>query len=103
MVPGQEISTFDTELGCIGCSVCWDHFTPEHARALFLKGTDIFPNPTASAEYPLVHAHNGYANCAFIVTAQTSADPLFTRIIGRNGQVLATADPEKGMPLPGWT
>lgn len=99
MVPGQEIPVFSTELGRIGCSICWDRFMPEHARVLFMQGADIVLNPTASAEYPLDQAHNGYSNCAFIVTAQTTADPNLTRITGRTGQVLATADPEKGYAL----
>lgn len=98
-VPGREIPTFDTELGRLGCSICWDRFMPEHARVLFMKNADIILNPTASGEYPLKEAHNGYSNAAFIVTAQTTENPELTRITGRNGQVLATADPQKGYAI----
>ena len=99
MVPGQEIGTFDTELGRIGCSICWDRFFPEHHRLLFLQNTDIVLNPTASGKYPLVQAHNGYPNSAYIVTAQTTNDPTLTRITDRLGNVIATADPKKGYAI----
>lgn len=99
LVPGEEIRTCDTELGRIGFSICWDRFFPEHARVLFMKGADIVLNPTASADYPINEAHNGYANAAIIVTAQTTADHTLTRITGRRGQVLATADPVKGYAI----
>lgn len=97
--PGNDIRTYDTELGRIGFSICWDRFFPEHARVLFMKNTDIVLNPTASGAYGVKEAHNGYANAAIIVTAQTTADPELTRITGRNGQVLATADSEKGYAI----
>lgn len=98
-VPGNDIRTYDTDLGRIGFSICWDRFFPEHARVLFMKGADIVLNPTASADYPILEAHNGYANAAIIVTAQTTADPTLTRITGRRGQVIATADPAKGYAI----
>lgn len=98
-LPGDDIRTYDTELGRIGFSICWDRFFPEHARVLFMKGTDIVLNPTASGAYGVKEAHNGYANAAIIVTAQTTADPELTRITGRTGKVLATADPEKGYAI----
>lgn len=98
-VPGKEIPVFDTELGRIGCSICWDRFMPEHARVLFMKNADIILNPTAAGAYPLQEAHNGFSNTAFIVTAQTTEDPALTSITGRKGQVLATADPQKGYAI----
>lgn len=97
--PGNDIRTYDTELGRIGFSICWDRFFPEHARVLFMKNTDIVLNSTASGPYGVKEAHNGYANAAIIVTAQTTADPELTRITGRNGQVLAMADPVKGYAI----
>ena len=97
--PGTQINTCDTALGRIGFSICWDRFFPEHARVLFMKHADIILNPTASSEYPLKDCHNGYSNAAFIVTAHTTADPSLTRITGRNGQLLAAADPEKGFAI----
>lgn len=98
-VPGREICSFDTELGRIGCSICWDRFMPEHARVLFMQQVDIVLNPTASGKYPLTEAHNGYANAAFIVTAHTTHDPSLTRITNRRGEILATADPQKGFAI----
>lgn len=99
LIPGQEVNTFDTELGRIGCSICWDRFFPEHHRLLFLQNADIVLNPTASGKYPLEEVHNGYSNCAYIVTAQTTEDASLTRITNRRGEVIATADPETGFAI----
>ena len=98
-VPGNEVGVFDTELGRMGCAICWDRFMPELPRLLFLKGVDIVLNPTASDAYPLENAHSAYPNAMIFVTAQVSADPAITRIEGRRGQILATADPEKGFAI----
>lgn len=98
-LPGDDIKVFDTELGRLGCSTCWDRFFPEHARVLFMKKADIILNSTASSRYPIESCHNGYSNAAIIVTAQTTKDHEITRITGRNGQVLAMADPEKGYAI----
>ena len=98
-VPGDDLVVFDTELGRIGCAICWDRFMPELPRLLFLKGVDIVLNPTASDAYALKNAHSAYPNAMIFVTAQVTADPEITRIEGRRGQVLATADPEKGFAI----
>ena len=98
-MPGREIKTFDTDIGRIGCSICWDRFFPEHHRLLFLQKADIVLNPTASGAYPIESAHSGYPNAAFIVTAHVTEDPNLTRITDRLGNVIATADPKKGYAI----
>ncbi|MBR5868332.1 MAG: carbon-nitrogen hydrolase family protein [Clostridia bacterium] len=98
-VPGDDLPVFDTELGRIGCAICWDRFMPEIPRLLFLKGVDIVLNPTASDAYALKNAHSAYPNAMIFVTAQVTDDPEITRIEGRRGQILATADPEKGYAI----
>lgn len=98
-VAGNDLPVFDTELGRIGCAICWDRFMPEFPRLLFLKGVDIVLNPTASDAYALKNAHSAYPNAMIFVTAQVTDDPEITRIEGRRGQILATADPEKGYAI----
>jgi len=97
-VAGDDIPVFDTELGRIGFSICWDLFFPEHARAMFMKGVDIILNPTAG-KCDFQHRASGYANSAIIVTAQCTDDPALTRITDRKGETLAEADPEKGIAI----
>ena len=97
-LPGNDIPVFDTELGKIGVSICWDLFFPEHARVMFMKGVDIILNPTAG-KCPFEHGASGYCNGAFILTANTSADPSLTRVTDRHGETVAEADPEKGFVI----
>jgi len=91
---GNEVPVFDTDIGRIGFSICWDLFFPEHARLLFMQGVDIILNPTAGI-CKWQHAASAYANGAFIVTANTSTHPELTRITDRKGDDIATADEEK--------
>jgi predicted amidohydrolase len=41
IVPGDDYPVFNTEFGCIGIMICWDHWFPETARILRLKGAEI--------------------------------------------------------------
>lgn len=43
-VPGENIEVFDTDLGRIGLSICYDMFFPEVSRTLALKGAEIVIN-----------------------------------------------------------
>lgn len=40
--PGRHMRVFKTELGRIGIAICYDSFFPEHARALALRGMDLY-------------------------------------------------------------
>jgi len=43
--PGAEYPVFDTDIGRIGIQVCYDHFFPETARCLALRGAEIILTP----------------------------------------------------------
>jgi len=46
MSPGNNLEVFDTALGRVGITVCYDAAFPETARILALKGAEILFNPS---------------------------------------------------------
>lgn len=51
--PGDRVPVFETRLGPIGISICYDFYNnPELSRILALKGARILVNPTGSADLP---------------------------------------------------
>lgn len=50
--PGDEIPVFETPLGRIGMSICYDGRFPELARTLALKGAEIICSGWAVLEWP---------------------------------------------------
>lgn len=51
--PGDTgFQVFDTLVGKIGIAICWDQWFPETARAMALKGADVFLFPTAIGTEP---------------------------------------------------
>ncbi len=51
--PGCELPVFDTALGPIGISICYDFYNnPELCRVLALKGARILVNPTGRSDLP---------------------------------------------------
>ncbi len=51
--PGCELPVFDTALGPIGISICYDFYNnPELSRVLALKGARILVNPTGRSDLP---------------------------------------------------
>jgi predicted amidohydrolase len=51
--PGSALPVFDTELGPIGISICYDFYNnPELCRVLALKGARILVNPTGRSDLP---------------------------------------------------
>jgi predicted amidohydrolase len=51
--PGDRVPVFETRLGPIGISICYDFYNnPELSRILALKGARILVNPTASTDMP---------------------------------------------------
>ena len=51
--PGDALPVFDTELGPIGISICYDFYNnPELCRVLALKGARLLVNPTGRSELP---------------------------------------------------
>lgn len=52
--PGSEIPVFQTDLGPIGISICYDFYNnPELCRVMALKGARLLVNPTGRAEMPM--------------------------------------------------
>ena len=51
--PGNALPVFETRLGPIGISICYDFYNnPELSRILAFKGARILLNPTGSNDYP---------------------------------------------------
>jgi len=51
--PGDSLPVFETRLGPIGISICYDFYNnPELSRILALKGARILVNPTGSTDLP---------------------------------------------------
>lgn len=96
-VPGKDMPVFDTAIGKLGCSICWDLYFPEHARVLYMKGAEILLNSTDSTT-PLQLPDTAESDAMFIVVAQgckRTGDIVKTRIIGRGGKELNHATTEK--------
>lgn len=51
--PGDALPVFDTALGPIGISICYDFYNnPELSRVLCLKGARLLVNPTGRSDLP---------------------------------------------------
>jgi predicted amidohydrolase len=56
--PGTELPVFDTALGPIGISICYDFYNnPELCRVLALKGARLLVNPTGRSDLPRAREH----------------------------------------------
>jgi predicted amidohydrolase len=56
--PGDELPVFDTDLGPIGISICYDFYQgPELSRILALKGARLLVNPTGRSAMPRAREH----------------------------------------------
>ena len=42
---GDCLPVFDTDIGCVGLQICYDHFFPEVTRALAVQGAEIIFTP----------------------------------------------------------
>jgi predicted amidohydrolase len=66
--PGEELPVFDTALGPVGISICYDFYNnPELSRLLCLKGARLLVNPTGRSDLP--HARENLTH-ATLVRAQ---------------------------------
>jgi predicted amidohydrolase len=111
--PGDHVPVFETRLGPIGISICYDFYNnPELSRILALKGARILVNPTGSTDLPgkariityttLVRAQENlvYAVSSNRVGSQGSARWAGNSVIGGPdfpgfGKVLAEAGQEE--------
>jgi predicted amidohydrolase len=56
--PGNAVPVFDTALGPIGISICYDFYQgPELSRILALKGARLLVNPTGRGALPRAREH----------------------------------------------
>ena len=56
--PGDSLPVFDTDLGPIGISICYDFYQgPELSRILALKGARLLVNPTGRSALPRAREH----------------------------------------------
>lgn len=56
--PGTALPVFDTDLGPIGISICYDFYNnPELCRVLALKGARLLVNPTGRSDLPRAREH----------------------------------------------
>lgn len=113
--PGNgDYPVFDTRIGKVGLSICFDKAYPEVARILAIKGAEIIASPNAwrvterTEEDPDFRLGNIFAyarameNMVFFVEA-THAGPFrmgHSRIIGPNPiQICATTGYDEGMAV----
>jgi predicted amidohydrolase len=56
--PGDAVPVFDTDLGPIGISICYDFYQgPELSRILALRGARLLVNPTGRSAMPRAREH----------------------------------------------
>jgi predicted amidohydrolase len=56
--PGNSLPVFDTDLGPIGISICYDFYQgPELSRILAMKGARLLVNPTGRGDMPRARDH----------------------------------------------
>ena len=56
--PGNALPVFNTDLGPIGISICYDFYNnPELCRVLALKGARLLVNPTGRSDLPRAREH----------------------------------------------
>jgi predicted amidohydrolase len=74
VVPGDELTVWDTPLGRIGIEICYDLRFPEVTRTLALRGADIVAHPTnfpmaARIQTELITVARAAENRIFLVSA----------------------------------
>src|SRR5712692_2731706 len=115
VVPGDELSVYETPLGRIGVEICYDLRFPEVTRTLALKGADMVAHPTnfpmaARVQTELITVARAAENRIFLLTANRCGrerwaefcgrsqivDPYGTRLAetGAAGEALLVADVE---------
>ena len=72
--PANALPVFDTDLGPIGISICYDFYNnPELCRVLALKGARLLVNPTGRSDLP--RAASTSSRSPWFVRTRTSCSP----------------------------
>ena len=106
---------WETEIGTIGCAICYDWLFPEAIRELALNGAEILMRVSAYMDpwgatppmdwWTLVNRCRAIENIAFVVAANQGAAtanyppfswPGGSMIVDYDGRLLAQADPGSG-------
>ncbi|MDP2872265.1 MAG: carbon-nitrogen hydrolase family protein [Bacillota bacterium] len=101
--PGDTAVPFETALGRIGLMICRDIRFGEIARALALKGAEIFVVSYAAGLIDIATQARAVDNTAYLIAANRVGQELDTkfcgdsRIIDPYGRVLAEAGSEEGI------
>ena len=93
IIPGNEYPVFDTDFGRIGILICWDHWFPESARILRLKGAEIIFIPTLGNAY-IQSLARAVDNGIYVVVAGMGDDRR-SRIIDPLGKIIAEIDNDR--------
>jgi predicted amidohydrolase len=89
VVPGDELSVWDTPLGRIGVEICYDLRFPEVTRTLALKGADLVCHPTnfpvaARVQTELITVARAAENRVFLLTANRCGQERWAEFCGRS-------------------
>jgi predicted amidohydrolase len=117
-LPGYDEPLFpvvDTEIGRIGCAICYDWLFPEAIRQLAANGAEVlvrvsaYMDPWGATEpmdwWTLVNRTRAIENMAYVVAANQGASlrhyppyswPGGSQIVDFDGRLLATASPGPG-------
>ena len=108
-VPGYDRPLFpvaDTEIGRIGCAICYDWLFPEAIRQLAANGAEVlarvsaYMDPWGSAEpmnwWTTINRARAIENTAYVVAANQGASPGGSQIVDFDGRLLADASPGPG-------
>jgi 5-aminopentanamidase len=106
VVPGEELSVYETPLGRIGLEICYDLRFPEVTRTLALKGADIIAHPTnfplaARPQTEFITRARAYENRVYLLTSnrvgkERSAEFCgWSQIVEPHGARLAEAGAEE--------
>jgi predicted amidohydrolase len=117
-IPGYSEPMFpvaETEIGTLGCAICYDWLFPEAIRELALQGADVLIRVSAYMDpwgatppmdwWTTVNRCRALENIAFVVAANQGASlkhyppfswPGGSMIVDFDGRILAQADPGPG-------
>jgi predicted amidohydrolase len=103
VVPGDELTVFETPLGRIGIEICYDLRFPEVTRTLALEGADLIAHPTnfpmaAKTQTELITVARAAENRVYLLTANRVGKERWgefcgwSQIVDPYGKRLAEAD-----------